>query len=76
MRRRMLLIALLSLLIVSGYLLTSDSKRIWPYRHAAQYLLFQRLGLVKPPDQLAAILRWLALPALRIRWSARCLASA
>jgi pimeloyl-ACP methyl ester carboxylesterase len=49
MRRRILMIVLLVLMLLGTYLVTTDSARIWPYRHAAQYLLLDRLGLVQPP---------------------------
>ncbi|HEX6291636.1 MAG TPA: carboxypeptidase regulatory-like domain-containing protein [Herpetosiphonaceae bacterium] len=50
MRRRILLIVVCVALLAGAYLITTDHPRIWPYRHAAQYLLLQRLGRVRPPD--------------------------
>ena len=52
MRRRIGLILAFVLLLILIFLSTTDSPRVWPYRHAAQYLLLDRLGLVRPPDAL------------------------
>ncbi|HEY0604707.1 MAG TPA: carboxypeptidase regulatory-like domain-containing protein [Herpetosiphonaceae bacterium] len=50
MRRRILLILAFLVVLIVVFVSTTDSPRIWPYRHAAQYLLLDRLGLVRPPD--------------------------
>ncbi|HEY0734699.1 MAG TPA: carboxypeptidase regulatory-like domain-containing protein [Herpetosiphonaceae bacterium] len=50
MRRRILLILAFLVVLIAVFLMATDSPRVWPYRHAAQYLLLDRLGLVRPPD--------------------------
>lgn len=50
MRRRIFLIFAFVVALLLVFLSTTDHPRIWPYRHAAQYLLLDRLDLVRPPD--------------------------
>jgi pimeloyl-ACP methyl ester carboxylesterase len=49
MGRRVVVIAALVIALVGARLITTDHPRIWPYRHAAQYWLFNQTGAIQPP---------------------------